>query len=283
MIKLFAIDMDGTLLNSENFISQSSKEAILKLNEAGVKTVLCSGRIATSLEYYNKTMGIENPVIGNNGAVIKLSPDNILNSYPLEDKDLEDLVDFAIEHRCIFHFYDEDTFYSTRLNPIAMRHLMIQNDFGMNFQCNLNISNDPVQKIKDNGKHAYKILIGSLADHPYGEEKVVELFADKFADYLYMTTAGPGSFEIMRDGVSKWNAVAELADFLGIKENEIAAIGDSYNDLPMLEAAELSFAMGNADDHIKSIAKMAVADNNSTGIAEAAEAILTYNQENPSV
>ena len=283
MIKLFALDMDGTLLGSDNSISDSSKEALIKLNEAGVKTVLCSGRIATSLEYYNKTMGLENPVVANNGAVIKLSPDKILNSYPLDDEDLKAMVDFASEHMCVFQFYDEDTFYSTRINPIAMRNFKIDNTYGMGFQCNLNISADPYQKLKDNNKRAYKILVGSLGDHPYGEDKVIEMFSEKFAKDLYMTTSGRGSFEIMKKGVSKWNALAELADFLGIRKEEIAAIGDSYNDLPMLEKAEISFAMGNADDFIKSKVTMAVADNNSTGIAEAAEEILRYNKENPSV
>lgn len=73
MIKLFAIDMDGTLLNSKDRINESSIEAIRKLNESGVKTVLCSGRVVTSLKVNNDILQTDNPMIANNGAVIKVN------------------------------------------------------------------------------------------------------------------------------------------------------------------------------------------------------------------
>ena len=283
MIKLFAIDMDGTLLNSDGNVSPITKEALKKLNESGVKSVLCSGRVATSIEHFNDVLELDNPIIANNGALVKINKDKILYGHPLEDQHLLDLIDFCKEHRCIYHFYDEDTFYSNRLNQKGISHLLIDNDYGMNVQCYLNISDDPYQRLKERGKNAYKILVGNLKDHPYGEDKVVEIFNDRFDKDLYITSSGMNSIEIMEMDVNKWTGILELADFLGISKEEIASIGDSHNDLPMIDGAKLSFAMGNAGDSLKNVAKYTVSDNNSRGIADAVDIILAYNKENPSV
>lgn len=275
--------MDGTLLNKEDKVSESTKEAVRRLNEAGVKTVICTGRVVTSIEYANEVIGIDNPAIGNNGAIIKLNKDKILATHPLEDEHLLELIDFCEEHKFIYHFYDQDTFYSNRLVDRSLHHLAIDNDYGLNYQVNISISKDPYKTMKDKGHDGLKILIGSLGSHPYGEEKARELITETFKDKLYVTSSGPGSMEIMEPHVNKWEGIKELIDFLGINEDETAAIGDSFNDLPMIENAKLSFAMGNGNDTIKSVANHIVGDNNGTGIADAADIILNFNKENPSV
>lgn len=283
MIKLFAIDMDGTLLNSYGKLSPATKDALQKLNESGVKSVLCSGRVATSIEYFNGLLELDNPVIANNGAIVKINKEKVLFSHTLKDQHLKELIDFCTEHKCIYHFYDEDTFYSNRLNQKGINHLLIDNDYGINVQCYLNISDEPYQRLKERNKNAYKILVGNLKDHPYGEDKIVEIFNDRFGQDLYITSSGMSSIEIMEMGVNKWTGILELTDFLGISKEEIAAIGDSHNDIPMIEGAELSFAMGNANQALKDLAKYTVSDNNSSGIADAVDRILAYNKENPSV
>ncbi|WP_394018340.1 Cof-type HAD-IIB family hydrolase [Anaerococcus cruorum] len=283
MIKLFAIDMDGTLLNSEDKISPSTNEAIKNLNKSGVKTVLTSGRVMSSLIITSKILGIDNPMVANNGALIKLDSKKSLSEYPLEDVHIKELIEFCEDHKFIFHFYDEDTFYSNRLDEDRLKHLKLDNDYGLNYQCNISITEDPYKDLKEKGKPAYKILIGCLNSHPYGEKKAVEIIKEAFADKLYVTSSGPGAIEIMEPHVNKWEGIKILADHLGIKSDEIAAIGDSYNDLPMVENAHLGFAMGNGNEKIKEVANHVVADNNSTGIKQAADIILKYNKENPSV
>ncbi|WP_394268537.1 HAD family hydrolase [Anaerococcus nagyae] len=283
MIKLFAIDMDGTLLNSKNRINESSIEAIRKLNESGVKTVLCSGRVVTSLKVNNDILQTDNSMIANNGAVIKVNSKKVLSTHPLEDKHLKEIIDFCENHKFVYHFYDEDTFYSNSLDFDRLEHLKRDTDYGLNYQCNINISEDPYKTLKQKDHNATKILIGCLAKHPYGEEKSVKIIENEFKDRLYITSSGWGSVEIMEPAVNKWNGILELADFLGIKVNEVAAIGDSFNDLPMISKSHLGFAMGNANDEVKKIASYKVSDNNSTGISEAANIILEYNKENPNV
>ncbi|WP_297280669.1 HAD family hydrolase [uncultured Anaerococcus sp.] len=283
MIKLFAMDMDGTLLNSNNEVNASSKEAIKKLNESGVKTVLCSGRVMTSLENINAKLETDNPMVANNGAIIKLNSKKILNIHPLEDDHLKEVIKFCHYHKFMYHFYDEDTFYSNRLDFNRLHHLKKDSQYGLNYQCNISISDNPFQVMKEKDHNAMKILVGSLIDHPYGEKKSIELIKEEFKDKLYITSSGWGSIEIMEPHVNKWQGILELIEFLGIKEDEIAAIGDSDNDLPMISKSKLGFAMGNANDVVKNTASHIVSDNNSTGINEAADLILKFNKDNPSV
>lgn len=283
MIKLFAIDMDGTLLDKNDQVSKSTKEAITRLNESGVNTVLCSGRVMTSLEAISKKLNIDNPMVANNGAIVKLNKEKILTNHPLEDDHLKELINFCHDHKFIYHFYDEDTFYSNRLDFDRLYHLREDSDYGLNYQCNISISNNPYQDLKEKGNSANKILIGCLKSHPYGVEKANKIIKEEFKDKLYVTSSGIGSLEIMEPKVNKWNGILKLAEFLGIDNEEIASIGDSYNDLPMISNSHLGFAMGNANEEVKKIASHIVADNNSTGISEAADVILKFNKENPSV
>ena len=65
---------------------------------------------------------------------------------------------------------------------------------------------------------------------------------------------------------------------MGINKNEVAAIGDAHNDIPMVSNAELGFAMGNAKEELKEVADVIVADNESSGVLEAVNYILEVNR-----
>ena len=84
----------------------------------------------------------------------------------------------------------------------------------------------------------------------------------------YITDAGFNDFEIMRPGVDKGVGLTQLAALLGFTAAEVAAVGDSSNDLPMLRCAGLSVAMGNASDAVRAAADVVVADNEHGGMAE---------------
>lgn len=282
MIKLFAIDMDGTLLNSNSDISEKNIEAIKELNQAGIKTVLTSGRVSSSVDYFNEKIGIDNPMVANNGAVIKLSKDEVLATHPLDDDELINLLEFCDENEFSFNFYDANTFYTNRLILERLNHLKINSDYGMNYQCDIYVSSNPYKELKRRKNMANKLLISGLDSHPYGQEKAIKIIEDRFLDELYVTSSGFGFIEIMHKNVDKWSSILELAKFLGINSNEIAAIGDSNNDLPMIENSQISFAMGNANESVKKAASHVVLDNDSDGFINAKDIIINYNKENPS-
>lgn len=85
---------------------------------------------------------------------------------------------------------------------------------------------------------------------------------------LQMTNSSPVNIEINPAGVSKASGVAEVCKLLGIEMSEVVAVGDSLNDLAVIEAVGLGVAMGNAQEQVKEAADLIVASNNEDGIVE---------------
>ena len=74
--------------------------------------------------------------------------------------------------------------------------------------------------------------------------------------------------EIAPFGVSKWSGIMQLADEWGIRPEEICAVGDDVNDIPMIEAAGLGVAMGNALDEVKAAADRIAPSHDDDGLVQ---------------
>ena len=278
MIKLLAIDIDGTLLDSSNKLRDNTVQALKELNSIGVVTVLASGRALSSVRYYTKLMGFDNPCIGNNGAVISLSENNIYKRKTIDEDLLIDLYEYTLEEKLNFHFYDNDTFYSNTLDINRINHLKIDTDYGMNYQVRLEINEDPVRKFLEEGKKANKFQIVGNIDNPISEGAIFNQYLNRYEDKLYITRSNKNVIEIMNKQVNKYLAIKDLLDLMGIDKEEFAAIGDSYNDIEMVTSAKLGFAMGNANESLKDVCNHIVADNDSDGILDCVSIIKDYNK-----
>lgn len=279
MIKLFAFDIDGTLLDNNSNLPSSSIDAIKKLEDAGIKVVLASGRVFSSIKYIQKLLGITGPIVSTNGSLISFDGEQIYKSYYIDNELLDELYEFCLEHKLDFHFYDEDNYYSNRLNLDRIKHLMLDNDYGMNYQVDLIIKKDPVAYLKSQGKKAVKFQVSRIDKKNIPREKIINLLQDKFGDYLYITASGDHLVEIGNKNATKWTSIEEICQKLGIDTREVAAIGDAYNDIPMVKGAGLGFAMGNAKDKLKEVADIFVSDNESGGALEAVNYVLEANRD----
>ena len=88
-------------------------------------------------------------------------------------------------------------------------------------------------------------------------------------EQVELTTSTPTDFEVIPRGVNKGSTLALIALMYGIPLEQCAAVGDSENDLPMLEAAGLSIAMGNAPEHVRAAAQQVVDTNAKGGVVQA--------------
>lgn len=278
MIKLFAFDIDGTLLDNNSKVTDESREALKKLDDAGIKVVLASGRVFPSIKYNQKLLGITGPIVATNGSLISFDGREIYKSYYIEDDLLKNLYEFCLEYKMDFHFYDEENYYTNRLNLDRIKHLKIDNDFGMNYQVDLIIKNDPVSYLLNQGKKAIKFQISGIDEKEISKDKIIDLLDKDFGEDLYITASGDSLLEIGNKNATKWTSIEEICDKLGIYTNEVAAIGDAYNDIPMVKGAGLGFAMGNAKDKLKEVADVIVADNESGGALEAVNYVLEANK-----
>lgn len=277
MIKLFALDMDGTLLDSKSRLREETIDALKDLQASGVRVLLCSGRVFSSVYHYAREIDDKPCLIANNGAVMGLSYKKLFYQEAISYEDLEKLYEISLAYDLDFHFYDLDTYYSNKFDPDRVRHLLVDPDDIDNYTVKFSISDNPIKELKDRKHMAYKFQINNLDTNPLAKERLEKILVDEFSDKLSFTSSFDRVLEIMAGGVTKAETLEGLLDKMGLCRNNLAAIGDGLNDLEMLKISKLSFAMANGKDELKDIADYIVSDNDSGGILEACKLIKEYN------
>jgi len=258
-----AVDLDDTLLRSDLTISYRTRSAIKKAEEAGVKVVLASGRVSAAMESFARMLGMHRRLgylICNNGTVIQETlAGNIAYEIRMESKsalaafDLVDAEDFPVQ------IYEGDIMYVSRHNEYTeydkkltgLRQVVVENFRAMvGGGCHkLLIPGDP-------------ILLAPL-------EKLLRAYLE---DDVTLFTSKPYFLEILPARTDKGTALARVAEFLGIKREEVLAVGDSMNDEAMLRWAGTGVAMVNGDRRIKAIADFVTErTNDDDGVAEVIE------------
>ncbi|WP_311370217.1 HAD family hydrolase [Anaerococcus hydrogenalis] len=274
MIKLFAMDLDGTSLDSNSILQKKTIKALKKLDENGIKFVFTSGRATPSVRYLMDLTGIDNPMVTNNGALAFINKENLIYENPLKHEEVKELINYSESNKFFYQFYDKDTYYSNRIWPERFDHLENNSSYGMNFQVNFSFSTKPLKELELRKDSAFKFQIFPDVNKPEEERKILEKVADMG---LYPTTSAFGMIEIMQNNVNKYRGLSKIGNLLGISKEEMAAIGDQDNDIPMLSNVGLSFAMGNAIDEVKKISDYIVSSNDDFGLVEAINIVLEKN------
>lgn len=270
--KMVCIDMDGTLLGKGKKISEENKKAIKKVHEKGIEIVVSTGRIYNNAEYYSRILGVDSPVIAANGAIVRDKINNkVIYENPINNDKCSKLIDLLFEMKMFFHFYTKDEIYSNGLvtdlaTKIYMKKQRGYDELKIKYHV---IKNKKEWKdiFKNNNNEINKCIAMTL-----NPKKMIK-FKEKLKTIKGIVYFGSGlrSVEINNAGVSKGNAVKALAEYYGIKREEIVAIGDNENDLSMIEYAGVGVAMGNAIDSLKDIADYITSSNKENGVAKALE------------
>lgn len=266
MIKLIAIDMDGTLLNEKKHIDKAQKEAIHEAVEAGIKIVLCTGRPLYGILPFYEELGLseldsEGYVILNNGCSIHKTKDwELIDQVNFTSDDIDYLYKFSEGYDINFTLVND--YYYFNIDDRKPTDELIT-DAGFVFSDITNIS----LKEAKNGKHKIiKIMfLGNpniMADFQKENENILK---DKYSGVL----SQPYVYEILPKGNNKGTGLKKLAKKLGIKQEEIMAIGDGNNDIEMFEYANYSVAMENGTELAKKAAKYETDSNENDGVAKA--------------
>ena len=245
MIKLLALDMDGTLLNEAKEIPQAHITAIHQAIEKGVKLVLCTGRPLFGVLPYYKKLGLDlqnEYVIVNNGCSTHQTSDwGLVDWQELSPADIEYLYDLAEKSDVQLTLFDEEHYFVLGGKPTEI----VQNDAKLVFSDLTEISLEEATSGK------YRMFQGMFL----GTESQTDDFEERFAEELCQRFSGvrsqPVIYEAMPLGTTKATALSRLAEILKIDSSEIMAMGDANNDIEMLQFAGLGIAMGNASDHVR--------------------------------
>ncbi|GEB76896.1 Cof-type HAD-IIB family hydrolase [Sporolactobacillus inulinus] len=280
MIKLLAMDMDGTLLNKHREISWGNLKALRDAHAKGVTLAIASGRAFFDISSKMREVDVEAHLIGANGATIHSSDGKLLGADFLDRNEALAIVQELVAQHYYIGVYSTHHIYVPEQGVDWLRdelqRLGIHEDRSVGFQ---GATRDDFYRAVDdwsvfetNHTEFSKIIIFS-----YDDEKLQKARETYEGKHKYsIVTSGTGNFEIMPPNVSKGNALDHLAHYLGIPLREVMAIGDNYNDLSMFDVAGVSVAMGNANDEIKNYCDRVTIDCNEDGVAHAIYEALGY-------
>ena len=267
---IIALDMDGTLLDSEKRVLPSSVDAIGRAAAAGKTVAICSGRCpAMVTKYRDELPGVRYAICCAGAVIYDMERDRVVDEVDLDPTFIAHALDVA----------EEEGFFL----------LEVTSGTGIYMQA------DEMSQAARCGVGAYEQLYHETStlvadahalarDPAVPQSKLNFHFADVSArdrcrarldgDDVVITSAERSSMEFSAPGVDKGVGLARLAALLGVDEAATIAVGDAENDLSMLRSAGLGVAMGNALPCAVEAADVQVADNDHGGVAETIERFL---------
>ncbi|NEU32198.1 sugar-phosphatase [bacterium LRH843] len=263
-IKLIAIDIDGTLINSKHEITPYTKEVIHRVRKNGVRVVLCTGRPFLGAERYAKELGLdleEEFLITYNGALLQNTfTKETIHHIGLSGKDYKGIANLAMEIETHFHALDFGAIYTS--NRDMSRYTGHDSYF-----TTMPIQYRTVEEINDKDEFTKIMLI----DEPDILDTAIAKIPAEFYEEYTIFKSEAFYCEILNKNASKGQAVQKLATLLNISQHEVMAIGDHPNDYDMVQYAGIGVAMGNAVEEVKNIADYITYTNNEDGVAKAIE------------
>ncbi|MFS0727173.1 Cof-type HAD-IIB family hydrolase [Paenibacillus sp. 1P07SE] len=239
--KLIALDMDGTLLNDRSEISEENAKWIHKALDAGVTVIFSTGRGFRSALPFAEQLELTTPMVTINGGEIWHRPHVLHKRTYLAESIVGKLRELADTHGAWYWAYAVEDIYN------AERWL------------------EPGEQISD--KHWLKFGF----DTPDDEARAAIRREIEGWGGLEITNSSTTNLEINPEGVSKAGGVREVCGMLGIEMSEVIAVGDSLNDLSVIQEVGLGIAMGNAQERVKAAADAVTVTNNEDAIARVIE------------
>lgn len=261
--KLICSDVDGTLLDSEHKLPARNVEAIRRVVAKEIPFVLASGRIAGSLEHLQREAGFRGPLICLNGAYI-IDGQTLIFERTLPPDVARTLVPFARSEGMQVFLYKGTRWFVDEIDEWVAYERRVSTVEG---ECRS--FEELLASWERSGEGFHKLLF--MSENPHTVEHCMRLLTDRFSDMLTIYQSSPRYIEILAKDMDKGVGVEKLAEYLGIGLNQVLAIGDFYNDIPMLKAAGRGIAMGNAPEPVREVADYSTDTNDEAGLASALE------------
>ena len=257
-IDLIISDVDGTLLNPRQELTEGVKHAVKTAASVGVPLVIATGKaIGPWTRRILPQLDTSMPQVFLQGLLVRDARGTIIRQQLLDKDILLDAIDFAAQHNLTLTAYCGDRVVCCETNEHTDRLIF----YGEPTPEGIGSLKDHIGQIP-----IMKVLLME-------SEARISLIRPKaqiaFAERASLTTAIPGMLEILPLGSSKGSGVEWLLNSLGIPPSRCLAIGDGENDIEMLQLCGLGIAMGNATDVVKKSADAVVGTNAEDGVAEA--------------
>ena len=270
MKKILFIDVDGTLLDYENKLPNSAKEAIIQARKNGHLVYICTGRSKAEVPDYIWDIGLDG-MIGGNGSYVEHN-NHIVMHQLISKEDSKEIVDWLKDRKLEFYLESNNGLFASE-----------------NFK---EAGKKPIREYsKGKGKSNYQdlevvdVLHGIIFDEELYRDDLnkVSFILNSYQDYLDAkekfshlpvgTWGGAGEHALFGDigiaNVTKVNAIEHLLDYLNKDVKDTFAFGDAKIDIPMLEYCNVGVAVNSGGDEIKAMADYITDDVDKDGLYNA--------------
>lgn len=257
--KLIIADFDDTVVDDKLLLSKRLKNAIDLYRSRGGIFTFATGRVTSSILPYAKELALDGYLISFQGSVVSnINEENIYYKKPIQSSVAYKITKYLEDNSLYFHTYVDDHYLIDKATDYSYKY----NQFT---SCTMkeiktNISEYIMEKVLD----PIKLMIIDQAENT---ANIIKEIQDKFGELVYVTNSKPNFIEIIDKDVNKGVGVKYVADSLGINKENVICIGDSGNDVAMLEYAGFAVAVENASNSAKDIADFICPSCSNDGVA----------------
>ena len=257
-MKIIALDLDGTLTDSNKKITPKTKQALNHVAEQGIIIVLASGRPLLGITKLSEELELSKfggyILAYNGGQIIDCKTGNVVYEKIIPIHLYSRICELAREHQVEPLAYKDGELFAESDKDVYVQKEAFNNSTSITVV-------DKLEKYID--KEVPKFMV--VGDH----EKLLALqkqMQSEFGDILNIFFSESYFLEILPEGIEKAKSLDILLDKLGLSSDELLAFGDGLNDIPMLEYAGIAVAMENAYEPVKEVADHITLSNDEDGI-----------------
>jgi Cof subfamily protein (haloacid dehalogenase superfamily) len=273
--RLLALDIDGTLVNSQHELTDATRDALRRAVNSGIRVALATGRRYSRTLPLVEPLALDVPLVTASGALIKdpldhrtlfcarFNPGVLPGLLRVIDRAGYEPVLYADTFAAGYDFY-------CRRTDVAQPELA--EFFQFNPDCHRlwpQLVEDPPPGVFScfaMGTRPDMTKLGAQLECRYPRDLYIHVLrSPRYVGYMC---------EIAPAGVTKWSGIERLAREWAIADAEICAVGDDVNDIPMIRAAGLGVAMGNAQEEVKAAADRIAPCHDEDGLAEVVKWLL---------
>ncbi len=266
---LFVSDLDGTLLNKDQIISEYSKKELNRLINTGVNFAIATARSPATVSDILNGIDIKTPVILMNGVVIyDIENNRYIDVKEIEKESVKKVIEILEDYKKTFFLY------GIKDDHLWVYHKNFTYDFEEKYY--VDRCNKPLKTFKRVENYLDLLEENQIINFVFFESdeniakelfsKIIEV--DGVTGNCYKDIYNEGAFflDVYNENASKANGIKFLADY--IEHNKVITFGDGENDIPMFEIADECYALDNAKDELKLISTKVIGNNNEDAVVK---------------
>ncbi|MBO9309078.1 MAG: HAD family phosphatase [Chloroflexi bacterium] len=258
--QLIAIDLDGTLLDSQHRLTPRTKAAVWRAAEAGLHVVIATGRPRFSGYTYAEQLGLKTPGVYLQGLAVYDGDGTLLHQITMQPETARRILRYALDHDLAVMVYNHQ-------RKVTARHLSERTKLLTRYGEPMPDYVDDLLSLPDQMPISKLIFLERVET----ADAVRRALQAAVGDAANVFLSQPDFVEALPPNASKGAGLAWLIAHLGVPAERVLAIGDGENDIEMLQLAGFGVAMANAAPRLKAVADFVTRSNDEDGVAYAIE------------